>query len=155
MSIGATNRADSSQARAGVIVTDATATLNKDLSPDEQNITGMRFDRLTTADSGTFRSQLENKLDTSASSAQGNALALSTNSVLGVGFSGSSRIAGDSRVTAILSHNSFSDAQSVHGTATADDHLAVIGIEADALTVVGNATFSSTVVVRASTTSGA
>jgi hypothetical protein len=155
MSVGSTNRADASQSRAGVLFTDATATLNEDLAPGERNITGMRFERLTTGDRATFSSEIENTIDTSASSDKCDATALSRNSVLGVGFSGTNRIGGDSRVTAILEHNSFNDAQSVHGTATADDHLAVIGIEADALTVVGNATFSSTVVVRASTTSGA
>ena len=155
MSVGATNRADASQSRAGVLLSDATSTLNQDLAPGERNITGMRFERLTTGDRATFSSEIENTIDTSASSDKGDATALSRNSVLGVGFSGTNRIGGDSRVTSILSHNSFNDAQSIHGTATADDHLAVVGIEADTLTVHGNATFSSTVVVRAGATSEA
>jgi hypothetical protein len=154
MSVGATNRADASQSRAGVLLTDATSTLNENLAPGERNITGMRFERLTTNNSATFSSEIENSIDTSASSDKGGATALSRNSVLGVGFSGTNRIGGDSRVTSILEHNSFNDAQSVHGTATADDHLAVIGVEVDTLTVNGNATFSSTVVVRAGANSG-
>jgi hypothetical protein len=155
MSIGATNRADASQSRDGVLLTDATATLNQDLAPGERNITGMRFERLTTSGStATFSSEIENTIETSSSSDKGDATALSRNSILGVGFSGTNRIGGDSRVTSILEHNSFNDAQSIHGTATADDHLAVVGIEADTLTVHGNATFSSTVVVRAGTVSG-
>ena len=155
MSVGSTNRSDASQSRAGVLLTDATAILNQDLAPGERNITGMRFERLTTGDRATFSSEIENTIDSSASSDKGDATALSRNSVLGVGFSGNNRIGGDSRVTSILSHNSFNDAQSIHGTATADDHLAVIGVEVDTLTVNGNATFSSTVVVRAGANSGA
>jgi hypothetical protein len=135
-------------------VNDATATLNTDLAPGERNITGMRFEHLSTDNSASFRSELDNKIDTSASSANGDATATGRNSVLGVGFSGANTIGGDSRVTSILTHNSFSDAQSVHGTATADDHLSVVGVEVDTLTVHGNASFSSTVVVRAGATSG-
>jgi hypothetical protein len=155
MSVGATNRADASQSRAGVIVTDATATLNQDLEPGERNITGMRFERLTTGDGATFRSDLENNVDTSANSSGGDATALSRNSVLGVGFAGTNRISGDSRVTSILEHNSFTDAQSVHGTALAEENNSIVGVEVDDLTVHGNATFSSTVVVRADVNSEA
>ena len=155
MSVVATNRADASQSRAGVIVTDASATLNKDLASGEQNMTGMRFGRLITDNSATFSSKIENQIDTSASTDKGEATSLNRNSVLGVGFSGTNSIGGDSRVTSILTHNSFNDAQSIHGTATADDHLSVVGVEVDTLTVHGNATFSSTVVVRAGATSGA
>ena len=154
MSVGATNRADASQSSAGVVVTDATATLNKDLAPNERSITGMRFERLTTDDSATFRSELENSVDTRATSDNGNASVLSNNSILGVGFSGTSRIGGDARVTSILTHNSFSDAQSVHGTVSANEHNSIIGIEADNLSIQGNATFSSNVVVRAGSNSG-
>ena len=154
MSVGATNRADASQSRAGVVVTDATATLNKDLAPNERSITGIRFERLTTDDSATFRSELENTVDTRATSDNGNASVLSNNSILGVGFSGTNRIGGDARVTSILTHNSFSDAQSVHGTASANEHNSIIGIEVDNLSIQGNATFSSTVVVRAGSNSG-
>jgi hypothetical protein len=93
-------------------------------------------------------------VDTSASSVSGNAGALTNNSILGVGFSGTNRISGDASVTSILTHDSFSDAQSVHGTASANEHNSIIGIEADTLTVNGDATFSSTVVVRAEANSG-
>ena len=154
MSVGATNRADASQSRAGVIVTDATATLNQDLAPGERNITGMRFERLTTGDGATFGSDLENNVDTSANSSGGNATALSRNSVLGVGFAGTNRISGDSRVTSVLEHSSFTDAQSVHGTALTEENNSIVGVEVDDLTVHGNATFSSTVVVRAEANSG-
>jgi hypothetical protein len=155
MSVGATNRADTSQSRAGVIVTDATATLNQELAPSERNITGMRFERLTTGDGATFRSELENRIDTSASGVSGNAGTLTNNSILGVGFSGTNRISGDSSVTSVLEHNSFSDAQSVHGTALAQERNSIVGVEVDNLTVQGDATFTSTVVVRAESTSGA
>jgi len=154
MSTRSQNSADATQTNDENISTNVSASLNRNQLLGEPNIVGMRFDRLTLDNNGVFTSQLENTSDTGAVSIKGDANTFSNNSVLGIGFNGASRITGDAQVTSLLTQRSFSDAQSVHGTAITEDHHSVIGIEAHDLTVTGNATFSSTVVVRALSNSG-
>jgi len=154
MSTRSQNSADTTQTNDENISTDTSATLNRNQLLGEPNIVGMRFDRLTLDNKGVFTSQLENISDTGAVSIKGDASTFSNNSVLGIGFNGASRISGDAQVTSLLTQRSFSDAQSVHGTAITEDHHSVIGVEAHDLTVTGNASFSSTVVVRALSNSG-
>lgn len=154
MSVRSQNSADTTQTNDENISTNASATLNRNQLPSEPNIVGMRFDRLTLDNKGIFNSQVDNTSDMSANSIRGDASTFSNNSVLGIGFNGASRITGDAQVTSLLTQRSFSDAQSVHGTAITEDHHSVIGIEAHDLTVTGNASFSSTVVVRALSNSG-
>jgi hypothetical protein len=154
MSTRSQNNADATQTNDENISTNVSASLNRNQLLGEPNIVGMRFDRLTLDNKGVFTSQLENISDTGAVSIKGDASTFSNNSVLGIGFNGASRITGDAQVTSLLTQRSFSDAQSVNGTASTEDHHSVIGIEAHDLTVSGNATFSSTVVVRALSNSG-
>ena len=154
MSVRSQNSADTTQTNDENISTNASATLNRNQLLGEPNIVGMRFDNVNLGGKGVFNSQVDNTSDMSANSIRGDASTLSNNSVLGIGFNGASRITGDAQVTSLLTQRSFSDAQSVHGTAITEDHHSVIGVEAHDLTVTGNATFSSTVVVRALSNSG-
>jgi hypothetical protein len=153
MSVRSQNSADTTQTNDENISTNASATLNRNQLLGEPNIVGMRFDSVNLG-KGVFNSQVDNTSDMSANSIRGDASTFSNNSVLGIGFNGASKITGDAQVTSLLTQRSFSDAQSVHGTAITEDHHSVIGIEAHDLTVTGNATFSSTVVVRAISNSG-
>jgi len=153
MSVRSQNSADTTQTNDENISTNASATLNRNQLLGEPNIVGMRFDNVNLG-KGVFNSQVDNTSDMSANSIRGDASTLSNNSVLGIGFNGASRITGDAQVASLLNQRSFSDAQSVHGTAITEDHHSVIGVEAHDLTVTGNASFSSTVVVRALSNSG-
>jgi hypothetical protein len=84
----------------------------------------------------------------------GDAHAAASHSLLGIGFNGlNSSVAGDVKVTSVLSHTSFTNAQSVHGIATASEHLSAIGVDVHDLAVDGSASFSSNVVVRATSSS--
>jgi hypothetical protein len=153
MSVRSQNSADTTQTNDENISTNASAILNRNQLLGEPNIVGMRFDNVNLG-KGVFNSQVDNTSDMSANSIRGDASTFSNNSVLGIGFNGASKITGDAQVTSLLTQRSFSDAQSVHGTAITEDHHSVIGVEAHDLTVTGNATFSSTVVVRALSNSG-
>jgi hypothetical protein len=114
----------------------------------------MSLGTLDLQSSGTFKSVLVDDFKTKATTVQGNALAESNHSLLGIGFNGAdSSVAGAVSVTSVLSHTSFNDAQSVHGTATASQNLSAIGIDVHDLAVDGSATFSSNVVVRATSSS--
>jgi hypothetical protein len=133
---------------------DAIALLNNDLPLGAYSITGMNLGSLDFQSDGTFKSVLVDDFKTKATTVQGNALAESSHSLLGIGFNGAdSSVAGAVSVSSVLSHTSFNDAQSVHGTATASQNLSAIGIDVHDLAVDGSATFSSNVVVRATSSS--
>jgi len=71
--------------------------------------------------------------------------------LLGIGFIGEdNQLAGDVSVSSVMSHTSFTEASSVQGIAEVDEKLTAVGVQVDALDVEGDATFSSNVVVRAS-----
>ena len=133
---------------------DAIAMLNNDLPVGAFDIAGMTLGSLDLQSNGSFKSVLVDDFKTQAQTVKGDAIADSKHSLLGIGFNGpGSSVAGDVSVTSVLSHTSFSDAQSVHGLATASEHLSAIGVDVSNLAVDGSATFSSNVVVRATSSS--
>jgi hypothetical protein len=133
---------------------DAIALLNDGLLPGAYDISGMNLGTLDFQGDGTFKSVLVDDFKTNATTVQGDARAAASHSLLGIGFNGTdSSVAGDVKVTSVLSHTSFTNAQSVHGIATASEHLSAIGVDVHDLAVDGSASFSSNVVVRATSSS--
>jgi hypothetical protein len=133
---------------------DAFALLNTGLLPGAYDISGMNLGTLDLQADGTFKSVLVDDFKTTATTVKGDARADASHSLLGIGFNGpDSSVAGDVKVTSVLSHTSFTDAQSVHGIATASERLSAIGVDVHDLAVDGSATFSSNVVVRATSSS--
>ena len=117
-------------------------------------ITGMDLGTLDLAADATLKSVLVDDFKTTASSVKGNVNSGSDASLLGIGLNGpDSAVAGDLRVSSVISHTSFITAQTVRGTADASDHLNAIGVSVGDLNVDGNVTLSSNVVVRATSSS--
>ena len=85
---------------------------------------------------------------------QGDVNSGSDASLLGIGLNGpDSAVAGDLKVSSVMSHTSFVTAQTVHGSADANDHLNAVGVAVHDLSVDGHVTLSSNVVVRATSSS--
>jgi hypothetical protein len=117
-------------------------------------ITGMDLGTLDLSANATLKSVLVDDFKTTANSVKGNVNSGSDASLLGIGLNGpDSAVAGDLKVSSVISHTSFITAQTVHGTADASDHLNAIGVSVGDLNVDGHVTLSSNVVVRATSSS--
>ena len=129
---------------------DATSSNNAGLG-EAYSLAGMQLNGLDLESDATFASVLLDEFNTTAESVKGNATASTNQSLLGIGFIGADNdVAGDVSVSSVMSHTSFTEASSVQGIATVDEKLTAVGIEVDALDVEGDASFSSNVVIRAS-----
>ena len=117
------------------------------------SLAGMQLNGLDLESDATFTSVLLDEFNTTAKTVKGDASANTNQSLLGIGFIGEENIlAGDVTVSSVMSHTSFTEASSIQGIATAEEKLTAVGVQVDALDVEGDATFSSNVVVRASST---
>jgi hypothetical protein len=114
----------------------------------------MDLGTLDLAGNAMMKSVLVDNFTTTANSVKGNVNSGSDASLLGIGLNGpDSAVAGDLKVSSVMSHTSFVTAQTVHGTADASDHLSAIGVSVSDLNVDGQVTLSSNVVVRATSSS--
>ena len=129
---------------------DATSSSNQEMG-EGYSVAGMQLNGLDLASDSTFASILVDEFNTSAKTVEGDAAANTNQSLLGIGFQGAENMAsGDVSISSVMSHTSFSEASSVQGIATVEDKLSAVGIEIDTFDVDGDASFSSNVVVRAS-----
>ena len=111
----------------------------------------MQLTGLDLESDGNFTSVLLDEFNTTARTVKGDASASTSKSLLGIGLVGVEfELAGVVAVSSVMSHTSFTEASSVQGIATVDEKLTAVGVQVDALDVEGDATFSSNVVVRAS-----
>ena len=127
------------------------ATSSNQALGEDYSVAGMQLNGLDLASDSTFASILIDEFNTSAKTVDGNAAANTNQSLLGIGFQGADNMAsGDVSISSVMSHTSFTEASSVQGIATVEDKLSAVGIEIDAFDIDGDASISSNVVVRAS-----
>ena len=130
---------------------DGNATSSNQILGEGYSVAGMQLNGLDLASDSTFASILVDEFNTSAKTVEGDAAANTNQSLLGIGFQGADNVAaGDVSISSVMSHTSFTEASSVQGIATVEDKLSAVGIEIDAFDIDGDASISSNVVVRAS-----
>ena len=146
---------DSSNHSKSKVSGDSKTTLNSGDSTNDPNLlVGIKSESLSSGDDMYMASEVVSTNDSTSRALDGGATTAVRHSVLGIKIGESSSIAGDAEVITVVTHDSFSEANTHQGSALVDEKSSVTGIDVGSMTVEGNAIFASTVVVSVSSDSG-
>ena len=145
---------DSSNHSESKVSGDSKTIFNNGDSTNEPKLVGIKAESLSSGEDMYMASEVVSKNDSTSSALDGDATTAVRHSVLGINIGESSSIAGDAEVIAVVTHDSFSEANTHQGSALVDERSSVTGIEVGSMTVEGDAIFTSTVVVSVSSDSG-